>query len=174
VITIEFIGDPTAGTLVCHAADGSADLTRLQERAFQALMLMKQITFDAPLPWTEQTLWAWFVSEVRGIRFRGQLSFCCEGTRVIVLGVKPAYDDGFPTLIEGLVHEARHADSRHPHSCGAGADLTISELGAYGVQYFLNVWMGEHSGDALTPAERRYSLNRAEWMRAFSFCQQCR
>lgn len=171
---MEFLDDPTAGTLVCRAAEGSADLTRLQERAFQSLLLMKNLTFDTPLPWTSQSLWEWFTSEVRGIRFRGQQSFCCEDTRVIVLGVSATYEDGFPTLLEGLVHEARHADNRHPHTCGTSADLTIDELGAYGVQYYLNVWLAQHSGDALTETERRYSANRAEWMRAFSFCRECR
>jgi hypothetical protein len=95
--------------------------------------------------------------------------------RVIVLGVSSRYSEGFPTLIEGLVHEARHADSLHPHSCGTGADLTIAELGAYGVQYDLNLWLGEHSlGDLLSPQEQRYCVNRAEEMHYYSFCRECR
>ena len=133
-VTITFDEDPTAGTLVCRASEGSADLTRLQERVFQALYLMKRIEFDTPLPWTADSLWGWFVQEVRGIRLGGTRTFCCSSPRVINLAVAATYDAGFPTLIEGLVHEARHADGQHPHSCGSGADSTIAELGAYGVQ----------------------------------------
>jgi hypothetical protein len=174
-VSVEFVDDPTEGTFVCRAADGSADLTRLQERAFQALYLMKRVEFDAPLPWTDETLWRWFEAEIRGVRFQGSDSFCCRPDRVIVLGVSSSYPEGFPTMIEGLVHEARHADGAHPHSCGGGADQSIAELGAYGVQYSLNLWLGQHSaGDLLSLEEKLYSLNRAEEMRYYSFCRECR
>lgn len=172
-VKVEFVSDPTAGTYVCRADEGSADLTRLQERTYQALLLMKRLRFDTPLPWTSKTLWQWFTDEVSGVRLRGSQTFCCEDGRVIVIAVRSTYDPGFPTLIEGLVHEARHADRMHPHTCGAGADATIAELGAYGVQYYLNLWLAEHSGDQLSPEGRRYSKNRADWMRFSSFCAEC-
>jgi hypothetical protein len=60
-IALQFDVDPTPGTLVCHAVDGSADLTRLQERAYQALILIKHLEFDRPLPWTSKSLWEWFI-----------------------------------------------------------------------------------------------------------------
>lgn len=172
-VRIEVIDDPTAPALVCRAADGSADLSRLEERLYQALLLMRRVQFDAPLPWTSRTLWEWFTDEVRGIRLRGSDTYCCDAGRVIVLGVRSSYEPGFPTLVEGLVHEARHADRQHPHTCGASADNTIAELGAYGVQYYLNVWLAEHSGPYVTEEEKRYSRNRADWMRVFSFCAEC-
>ena len=52
-LTITFEGvDPSGGTLVCHASDGSIDLTRFEERAYQALRVMKMIRFSHALPWT--------------------------------------------------------------------------------------------------------------------------
>jgi hypothetical protein len=41
--SLKFEQDPTAGTLVCAASDGSADLTLLQERAYQALLVMHRL-----------------------------------------------------------------------------------------------------------------------------------
>jgi hypothetical protein len=177
-VPIAFEVDPTAGTFVCTAAAGSADLTRLQERTFQALLLMRRLEFDAPLPWTAQELYPWFVHAVRGVRFRAtNLSFCCDPAGVIVIAVHPerneSWGDGFPTLIEGLVHEARHAEGGHPHTCGYD-DRTLEELGAWGVQFWLNVWMGLHStGGVLRPPERAYCLNRAAWLASGDFCLDC-
>ena len=84
-VTINLESDPSRGTLVCRAADGSADLTRLQERTYQALRLMQRLPVDAPFPWTSKPLYDWFTSTVRGIRFRGDigLSFCCDPVGVI-------------------------------------------------------------------------------------------
>jgi hypothetical protein len=177
-VEIDFEVDPTEGTLVCTAAAGSADLTRLEERLFQAIALMRHLEFDAPLPWTGEALYPWFVHSVRGVRFRvTENSFCCEPPGVINIAVHPernaVYDDGFPTLIEGLVHEARHADGGHLHNCGY-KDQTLAEMGAWGVQYSLDLWMGRHSvGTVLTPQEREYCLNRAAWIAAGNFCTEC-
>ena len=55
-LDLSFESDPTGGTLVCTAAAGSADLTRAQERAFQALRVMRQLQFTRPLPWTSLPL----------------------------------------------------------------------------------------------------------------------
>jgi hypothetical protein len=68
-LQLTFIGDPTAGTLVCTAAAGSADLTKLQMRAYQAIIIMKYLQFDQPLPWTSKQLYDWFTSAVNGVRF---------------------------------------------------------------------------------------------------------
>jgi hypothetical protein len=48
---------------VCFAADGSRDLSRAKERAYQSLLAMKAIVFVAPLPWTELGLYDWFIGE---------------------------------------------------------------------------------------------------------------
>jgi hypothetical protein len=174
-LDVVFEEDPPAGTAVCGPADGSVEMTRLQERVFQALYLMRRLRFDAPLPWTSETLWSWFVEEVREVRVGGSRTYCCASPRVIVIGVSSEYGGGFPTLIEGLVHEARHTDGQHPHSCGTGADQTIGELGGYGVQYYLNLWLSRHTVEpALTLEERQYCASRADLMRYYSFCRECR
>lgn len=83
-VTLLFLENPTAGTLVCRAADGSVDLTRLQERAYQTLYLLKRLEFDAPLPWTDKSLWGGFTSNVHDIRFmRADNSSCCYGYGVM-------------------------------------------------------------------------------------------
>lgn len=173
-ISLEFVADPTAGTLVCRAADGSADLTRLQERAYQALLLIKQLEFDAPLPWTSSSLWDWFTRAVRGVRFViGDRAFCCNPVGVINVPVAGAYEPGFPTMQFGFIHEARHADAWYPHTCGT-RDRTIAELGAFGVQYHFGIWMAEHAiAPALTAEERRHVRNASDLLRTSAFCQDC-
>jgi hypothetical protein len=88
---LSFEYDPTAGTFLCHAADGSKDETLLPERAYQVLVVMQQLQFDQPLPWTDLSLYAWFASTLDGIRFRNdiQYSSCCIplGTINLVTGL---------------------------------------------------------------------------------------
>lgn len=81
-LTITFEGvDPSGTTLVCHASDGSADLTRWQERAYQALRVMKVIRFSHALPWTAQNLYDWFVASIDGIRFRSDITLSFAASR---------------------------------------------------------------------------------------------
>jgi hypothetical protein len=180
---VQFNHDPTAGTLVCRAADGSVDLTRLQERAYQALYLIKQLEFDTPLPWTNLRLWTWFVGAVRGVRFdRGTHANCCADDRIIFI---PANDGssiwppGFPTMIYVLVHEARHGDGLHfgsyYHTCGRGTmDTSLAEMGAFGVQYYFAVWVATHTvSPALTMDERRAVDNAAALLLTSAFCHPC-
>jgi hypothetical protein len=77
-LNLTFQPDPTAA-LVCHAADGSADLTRVEERTYQTLRVMRQLSFDTPLPWTEKSLYDWLTSSVKGIATYFDLSSlpCC-------------------------------------------------------------------------------------------------
>ena len=170
-LSITFEADPTAGTLVCQASNGSADLTRLQERTYQALRVMKAIHFSRPLPWTSQNLYDWFVSSIHGIRFRSDIatSFCCDPANVlnILVGsnfaalatnrwIDPSSGVGLDGLVALFVHEARH-NNGYPHTCdydpavgGFINDQTVGELGAWGAQYYLNLWEGLYSGSFLT------------------------
>jgi hypothetical protein len=177
--SVQFEPGLTAGMLVCRAEDGSADLNRLQERAYQALLLIRQLEFDAALPWTNQRLWDWFVGSARGIRFTTVATgiYCCEPASVIVAGVNTNVESapGFPRSIFGYVHEARHAEGHHPHTCEGTKDNTIAELGAFGVQYYLGVWIAEHAvAPALTAEERQYARVAAQLLRAGgAFCVEC-
>lgn len=153
-LTLDFSGDPTRGTLVCRASEGSADLTLLQKRTYNALLMMRDhLSFDAPLPWTNQPLYVWLLGAVRGIHFRDDIvfSFCCDPTGIINIqtGIAVAQTNalfdiwpfikGFVALI---IHEARHNEG-YLHTCGTN-DNTISELGAWGVQYYFNIWLVDH------------------------------
>jgi hypothetical protein len=184
------IDSVTWPTLVCTAASGSADLNRLQERLYQALRVMKKMPFDAPLPWTEKPLYDWFVTTVKGVRFRDDIdkSFCCDPVGVI--NIRTIYLDAFtttrwisPSIGEGLdhlvilmVHEARHIDGG-AHTCFS-YDQDISELKSWGVEYYLDEWMALHTGSFLTPAlsapspryYRDIEWDRAQAVRDNRFC----
>jgi hypothetical protein len=91
-LDLSFEGDPFGGPLVCTAAEGSANLTFFEERACQALRVMKTIDYAVPLPWTDDNLYDWLTAAIDGIRFRDdiQYSFCCQPAGVINIA-SPGY-----------------------------------------------------------------------------------
>jgi uncharacterized protein (TIGR03437 family) len=152
-LNISFESDPTKGTLVCRASQGSADLTRLQERTYQALRMMQWMPLGTSLPWTPKSLYDWFVSTVRGIRFRGDItySFCCDPAGIMNIQtanlavVQFTTPEWLAAQMVLFIHEARHNEGL-PHTCGTN-DLSLPELGAWGVQYYMFEWMALHSGN---------------------------
>ena len=163
-LSIAFESDPTAGTLVCRAADGSVDLTRFEERAYQALHVVKALRFSRPLPWTSADLYTWLVATIDGIRFRADIatSFCCDPVNVIDLLASSnsaalftnrwmAADApiGLDDLVALVVHETRHNNGK-PHTCNGVDDQTVGELGAWGVEYYLELWEALYAGTFLT------------------------
>lgn len=172
-LTLSFDGDRTAPALVCTAAAGSANLTRLRERAYQALRVMRQVQFTRPLPWTGQPLYAWLNQAIDGIRFRNDIafSFCCDPPRVINIQTQnlaalsnlhwadPTAGAGLSGLVLVIAHEARHAQIGG-HTCGAN-DATYSELGAWGVQHDLGLWFGLYSGSFLDSPGPDLAYNRS-------------
>jgi hypothetical protein len=165
-LDLSFEADPTAGTLACRASQGSADLTPLQKRAYNAVRIMGRFSFDAALPWTSYTLYDWFTRTANGIRFRAGLpySFCCEPAGVLNLQVGVGsqetdlwmrYDPfnvGIAHLMILMVHEARHIEIGG-HTCNWQNgqlidDNTIVQLGAWGVQYYLEMWLADHTSQA--------------------------
>jgi hypothetical protein len=188
-VTLQFLQDTTAPTLVCHAADGSADLTSLQEEAYQTLVLIKRLQFDAPLPWTSRSLWDWFTTNVHVIQYTGTQDVCClhnvpggvpigfmepggvEGPSGLLPGA--TFPAGFPIGVGSYVHEARHG---YGHDCGDTMDMNIPELGAWGVQYYFDLWLANHViAPPLSAAERAYALASAEELRGTgaAFCSVC-
>ncbi len=151
-VTLAFETDPTAGTLVCKASDGSADLTALKKRAYQSILIMKHLSFDAPLPWTNKNLFNWFAGAITSIRFRSNItySYCCEPANTINIAVAgnsylmltgrwidDSIGGGLMDTMVLFAHEARHNEG-YPHTCANGQDdKTLGELGAWGVQYYL-------------------------------------
>ena len=176
-LTLSFEGDPTVGQIVCSAAQSSRDLTLLEAQAYRMLTIMRHLEFDAPLPWTSNSLYGWMVSAIRGIRFRSDIggSFCCTDN-MINIQTNNLSALTYPTefrwvagLLVLFVHEARHTFL--PHTCGSN-DNTIDELRAWGVQYYTYLFLGSHSDPAfITPADRSEFMSRAQQTCSGRFCQ---
>ncbi len=162
-----FAGEP----LVCRESDGSRDLTVVQKNVYRALLFMREVQFDQPLPWTNESLWAWFRASITGIRIRNDIQFnlCCLPAGTINLLPNPI-ESTIPNYLEMMVHEARHANGPG-HTCGS-KDNKIANMGGFGVQYSLMQWLGTHWLDA-TPQEREYALSRAVYIKWSSFCDEC-
>ena len=127
-LRLTFEDDPTRPTLLCSADNGSANLTRLQRTAYVAILALRHIRFDTPLPWTEKSLYDWLIFEIRGITFKEIEYFgsCCDPPRVItVRGSAYAAEEfrwqpGVAGMVQIILHEARHAGSRPGTSGGLG------------------------------------------------------
>jgi len=203
-LTITFESDPTVGQTVCSATQSSRDLTLLQAQVYRVLTVMREITFDAPLPWTSDSLYGWFVSSISGIRIRGdrETSFCCNPDGVI--NIQAQHLAAFlssefqyvGSLMVLFVHEARH-NNGFPHTCFvdlktgprpdtrisrsqeefAGVlpgsnDDTIAQLGAWGVEYHLKIFLGSHSDPAFIPPAMQSKFTRdAQIICNTRFCQ---
>jgi hypothetical protein len=187
-VVLSFDYDPTVGRAVCSAAQSSRDLTLLQAQTYRALTIMRRMTFDAPLPWTSSSLYAWMAGSIRGIRYRGDeigSSFCCDPPGTInVKATVGANNSGlaalvFPTdirwvgtLIVLFVHEARH-NNGFPHSCADRIhDKTIAELGAWGVQFHLDSFLASHSDPAFIAPSARVAFGQdAQQVCSADFCE---
>ena len=187
-LSLSFDYDVTAGRTLCTAAQSSRDLTLLQAQTYRVLTIMRRLTFDATLPWTSRSVYDWMVSSIRGIRYRGDdiaNSFCCNPAGVIdikaTLGpnnsglaalVFPADFRSVGTLMVLFVHEARHNNGL-PHTCSDGVrDKTIAELGAWGVQYYLDLFLANRSDPALIPSSARTGfMQDAQQVCSTEFCE---
>lgn len=199
-LKLSFENDPTRGTQVCSTAAGSANLTLMQARVYRSLLVMRELSFDTPLPWTKDPVYRWMVKTIGGIRFRGdiQVASCCDPSNTINI---PAMATGFhaypfqgtppsglaipdypgrqvatdfrmqEAFISLVVHEARHRNG-FVHTCG-GRDTTIKQLGAFGAQYYFHIWVADHTpAEFITPAVRSAIRNAADRMRSLSFCEE--
>lgn len=180
-LTLSFESDPSAGTLVCHVADGSADLTLLQERTYQALRIMRAAPFDTPLPWVATSLYDWFITSVKGIRFLNYSDpriQCCDSNWMILVPVSPGLSilgsktnpKSLAEFVVTLVHEARHGINGVAHDCNITRDQTLSEMGAWAAHVYAAEWMALHTGAFLVPrnsgpfpASYRIQLLNGSW-----------
>jgi hypothetical protein len=164
------------GPLVCREAEGSADLTYPRLRVYWSLILMKELKFDAPLPWTSKPLYDWYRDAINGVRVIAEsgTSNCCGPDRVAIMYVNAtgSLPLKWPTLqqfIGLLAHEVRHAEVGG-HPCGQ-FDNRVSDMGAGGVQNLFFTWIGAHSNPAVIPVEYRpIALHDACIHRGNSFC----
>ena len=121
----------------------------------QALRVIRHMRLIEPLSWTDRHPYVWLTSKIDGIILRATtpFSYCCEhpvseseGEQSLIVikaadrelrGFRTSWVDpqagvGLAGLVTLIFHEARHVDA--PHTCGAD-DQTLSEMGAWGVQY---------------------------------------
>lgn len=191
-ITIEY--DPTAGVDVCHANDGSADLSALQKRIYQTVYVMKLLKFSRPLPWTDLQLYDWLTTTIEGIRFvRGGISRCCEPENIVVIAVdgdsmllltdKWVMDGSIHGLMDTTLlyaHETRHNEGFF-HACTTrnGDDNTLDEMGAWAISHYLALWIAQYGDRAfLSPQSeplerfREAALQQAEITRLTRFCKE--
>ncbi|HRJ57456.1 MAG TPA: hypothetical protein PK152_07540 [Anaerolineales bacterium] len=191
-ITIQY--DPTAGVDVCHAIDGSANLSSLQKRIYQTVFVMKLLNFSRPLPWTNLQLYEWLTTAIEGLRFvRGGISHCCEPENVIVIALN---EDSMLLLtdqwvmdasIHGLMdatllyaHEARHNEGfLHVCTTRNGDDNTLDEMGAWAISHYLALWIAQYGDRAFLVSQsgsperfREAALQQAEITRLTRFCKE--
>jgi hypothetical protein len=197
-LTVSFEYDPTAGTLVCTAATGSADLTALQKRAYQTIYVMRLLHFSQPLPWTDKQLYDWLVNAIDGISFidggGSGYSYCCapEGTIVIALNpnaiilatdqwMQPSLSSGLMNTMFLYAHEARHNEG-YGHTCvnpdRNGDDNLVTEMGSWSIQYYLALWIAQYGERSFLMASgadpnvyRQMALQDAQTTREVRFCE---
>lgn len=196
-LKLNFLADPTAGKLVCATASGSADLSLLQRRAYQTLLTMKHLQFTQPLPWTNKTLYVWYVSAIKGITFRSDIQFsaCCSPKDIMLVRVannlyllqtdrwiEPTISGGAQDTIALLVHEARHNEG-YTHDCPLNSggtvtpnanDRTIAQLGAWGVEYYFFQWLANYADSSFLndPSYRQTAQAGADNIRKTRFCNE--
>jgi len=139
------------------------------------------------LPWTPKSLYDWMKTNIAGVNLKtapGQL-YCCDvigGRSYFSTSRQDATQRDFKRVWTGIsnsldfyAHEIRHADAGSPpHVTGCpafptgvfGCDATydLANLGAYGIQYWLNAnWASGYLnvGIACTPAAK--AMEYANW-----------
>ncbi len=180
-VPVRVQSDATEGTLACRAEEGSVDLTPARAAMYRGLLFMRRVRFDAPLPWTTETLYDWLRNSIpRGVVLIGSgnshACYTCPGPVYIYW---PARTTPVGMEVLGaasiITHEARHTNNI-PHTCnsmpsyGFTADRTIAELGSFGVDYYLKLWIAIHSDEH--PDTREYARHHAALARK-EFCCEC-
>ena len=176
----KMIFDPStsAGPLLCRESERSRDLTYSQKRVFWSLILMKELRFDAPLPWTDKPLYDWYRDTINGVRINATegTSHYSSSDRTVIMHVNAESSvslrwSSIQQFIGLLVHEVRHAEAGG-HLCGT-LDNRVSDLGAYGAQNLFFTWIAEHSDPAVIPVEYRpYAAYAACVQRGTAFCME--
>lgn len=145
--------EPPSGDLVCTSAAGSADLTRVQERVYQSLLVTTELKFDAPFPWTDLTLYAWLKESITGIRVSsefttpgldavpGYIDLPATGLSAYLTlrWVDPQMGTGMDGLVGLIVAYAGYMTATEPECVGGEPN----GVGAAG--YFFMTWLADHS-----------------------------
>ena len=159
-------GTPITTPITCSEPISSLPISQLTDELI-ALQVLRTAYYmgigtQGHLPWTAKGLYDWMASRIAGINFKtapGQL-YCCDvinGKFYFSTSRQDATQREFKRTWRGIsgsldfyAHEIRHADSGAPgHTTGCpafpqptgpvGCDATydLSNLGSYGVQYWL-------------------------------------
>jgi hypothetical protein len=158
----------------CQDGTGPGGQVNPKLALYQGLRAIHALQFSQALPWTEHGLYEWLREAIHGIVVTDtEYSHCCAAGKKIVLKAdllyqldyqvwgNPQSGGGLMGLIGLIVHEARHAEIGG-HTCGSD-DCTLEELGAWGVQYYLYLYMAENTPAAFfTQQQRQMTLNHAD------------
>jgi hypothetical protein len=154
------------GDIPCSEPISSMPITQYTEQLI-SLQTIRAVYYIDPgisnfLPWTSMNLYDWMTSKVSGINLKtasGQY-YCCDQIDGKIYIARSIGDDnyrellrkwdGYYTMINFFAHEIRHADINSPGhvtGCaafpdpngplGCDADYDLSNLGSYGVGYWL-------------------------------------
>ena len=131
---------------------------------YQALRVIRHMKLSEPLPWTDLHPYEWLKSKIGAIIISSTTAYdyCCTTVDVpgkpdgtLAITIRKASDSllerrtswinrqsgvGLDGLVLLIFHEARHVDV--PHTWGSG-DATLTEMGAWGVQYTIAKWIGD-------------------------------
>jgi len=166
-VDFEIVFDPAVALppYACVDGRGADGMVNPRLTVYQALRAVNALRFDAPLPWTDLSLYDWLGEAIDGLVLTTtDVSYCCdEGNRIVLkadllsqpqlaVWYEASSGIGLMGLVGLMVHEARHAEIGG-HTCG-NDDQTLAELGAWGVQYWLFTWMAEHAPAGLLSEEQ--------------------
>ena len=175
-IEITFAPEITNQPLVCTVAAGSADLTQRQLFVYAALLAMDKLRFTRPLPWTNESLWAWFAGlrPRLSVRTSGGASCgpCFPGRAQLNLALPvdtPVNWHNIIYFLGGLAHEARHIEIGG-HVCGV-RDRRVADMHAFGVHNSVYTWVADYVADGIvTQADREAARIWACQQRNSAFC----
>jgi hypothetical protein len=183
-IPVRVNGDVSAGVFACRERDGSVDLTIVENQVYQALLLLRRMRFDRPLPWTALPVYDWVRATIpQGIVIEPSgVSYSCLGCAGPIHVAYTFFDTLRPTVYNLphtlIVHEARHAEGFR-HTCGFNTefraftrDKSVAEMGGFGVHYLLAYWIGHHSDEA-APVREYFATHAARLLGGGSFCCEC-
>jgi hypothetical protein len=137
------------------------------------------------LPWTSMSLYHWMASNIGGINIADGISggYCCaiiDGKKYMVGAAADSATlewrrewRGMSSLIDFIAHEVRHADGGPGHVTGCAAfpsgvygcdaNYDLSNLGSYGVQYWLHqAWMTAYLHIGIGCADESTALRTVE------------
>jgi len=186
-------GRPLSGTLACAEPISTLPINQYTDEliAWQTLRTayyMAQRT-QGVLPWTQLDLYAWMKSRVAGINLKtapGML-YCCDnlnGKLYFSYSRQDAFNrdfkrtwKGIATILDFYAHEIHHLDPSDPgHTTGCpafpqptdplGCDATydLSNLGSYGVQYWLeSSWATGYLNIGIPCAPPATAMDYATW-----------